>query len=135
MVGCRIGDAIARRLNFRAGELSSNMSDLAQKECMACNGGVPPLKGNDLARLAQELGHEWKVVNEHHLEREYKFENFRQALDFTNKVGELAEQQNHHPDIYLAWGKVKLTLWTHKIDGLTESDFVFAAKVNQVGKG
>lgn len=107
------------------------MNELAQKDCVPCKGGVPPLKGNDLARLAQELGAGWRVVNEHHLEREFKFENFRKALDFTNKVGKLAEQQNHHPDIYLAWGKVKLTLWTHKIDGLTESDFVFAAKVNQ----
>jgi 4a-hydroxytetrahydrobiopterin dehydratase len=107
------------------------MAELAQKDCVPCKGGVPPLKGTDLARLAQEFGEGWRVINEHHLEREFKFENFRQALDFTNKVGELAEQQNHHPDIYLAWGKVKLTLWTHKIDGLTESDFVFAAKVNQ----
>lgn len=88
------------------------------------------LKGNDLARLAQEIGADWRIINDHHLEREYKFENFRKALDFTNKVGELAEQQNHHPDIYLAWGKVKLTLWSHEADGLTENDFVFAAKVN-----
>jgi 4a-hydroxytetrahydrobiopterin dehydratase len=111
------------------------MSELAQKDCVPCKGGVPPLKGNDLARLTQQLGEGWRVLNEHHLEREYKFENFRKALDFTNKVGELAEQQNHHPDIYLAWGKVKLTLWTHKIDGLTESDFVFAAKVDENAKG
>jgi 4a-hydroxytetrahydrobiopterin dehydratase len=110
------------------------MSELAQKDCVPCKGGVPPLKGNDLARLTQQLGEGWRVINEHHLEREFKFENFRKALDFTNKVGELAEQQNHHPDIYLAWGKVKLTLWTHKIDGLTESDFVFAAKVDEKAK-
>ncbi len=110
------------------------MADLAQKDCVPCRGGVPPLKESDLTRLAQELGESWHVVNEHHLEREYKFENFRKALDFTNQVGELAEQQNHHPDIYLAWGRVKLTLWTHKIDGLTESDFVFAAKVDQAAK-
>jgi 4a-hydroxytetrahydrobiopterin dehydratase len=108
------------------------MSDLARKNCVPCKGGLPPLKGNDLALLARELGEGWRVINDHHLEREYKFENFRKALDFTNQVGELAEQQNHHPDIYLAWGRVKLTLWTHKIDGLTESDFVFAAKVNQM---
>jgi 4a-hydroxytetrahydrobiopterin dehydratase len=108
------------------------MSNLATKECVPCKGGVPALKGDDLARLASQLAEGWRVVNEHHLEREYKFENFRKALDFTNKVGELAEQQNHHPDFYLAWGKVKLTLWTHKIDGLTESDFVFAAKVDQL---
>lgn len=111
------------------------MGDLAQKQCGPCQGGVAPLKGGDLSRLEKELGGGWLVINEHHLERDFKFDNFRKALDFTNKVGELAEQQNHHPDIYLAWGKVKLTLWTHKIDGLTESDFVFAAKVNQIAPG
>ncbi len=83
-------------------------------------------------RLAGELGGGWHVVEEHHLERTYEFKNFREALAFTNKVGELAEEVQHHPDIYLAWGKVKLTLWTHKIDGLTEGDFVFAAKVNKL---
>src|SRR5580658_8405440 len=108
------------------------MSDLAQKECVPCKGGIPPLAGHDLARLAQQVNAGWRVVNEHHLERDFKFQDFRQALQFTNRVGELAEAQNHHPNIYLAWGKVKLTLWTHKIDGLTESDFVFAAKVDQL---
>jgi 4a-hydroxytetrahydrobiopterin dehydratase len=108
------------------------MTALAEKECVPCKGGVPPVKGQDLARLKEQLNSNWKVVNEHHLEREYKFKDFREALDFTNKVGELAEAQGHHPDIYLAWGKVKLTMWTHKIDGLTESDFVFAAKVDQL---
>ena len=109
------------------------MTALAEKECVPCKGGVPPLKGEELSRLARQLNAGWQVLNEHHLEREYKFNNFREALDFTNKVGELAEAQGHHPDIYLAWGKVKLTLWTHKIDGLTESDFVFAAKVDRLG--
>jgi 4a-hydroxytetrahydrobiopterin dehydratase len=111
------------------------MSDLAQKQCVACKGGVPPLAGDELARLGRELDAGWRTVNEHHLEREFKFPNFLQALQFTNRVGELAEAQNHHPDIYLAWGKVKLTLWTHKIDGLTESDFIFAAKVDQLPTG
>ncbi len=111
------------------------MAELAQKECVPCKGGVPPLKGDQLVMLAQEVGDGWRVIGEHHLEREFKFQDFRAALDFTNRVGELAEQQNHHPDIYLAWGKVKLTLWTHKIDGLTESDFVFAAKVNKLFSG
>jgi 4a-hydroxytetrahydrobiopterin dehydratase len=104
--------------------------ELAAKECIPCKGGVPPLKGEELARLASQLGNGWQVVNEHHLEKEYKFPNFRDALAFTNRVGELAEQQKHHPDIYLAWGKVRLTIWTHKIDGLTESDFILAAKVD-----
>jgi len=92
---------------------------------------VPPLKGDALKKLAGQRGNEWKVVQEHHLEKEYKFKNFREALDFTNRVGEVAEKENHHPDIYLAWGKVKTTLWTHKIDGLTESDFVMAAKIEK----
>ena len=108
------------------------MAALTEKECVPCKGGAPPLKGNELARLAGELKGGWRVVQEHHLEKEYPFKNFREALDFTNRAGELAEAQGHHPDIYLAWGKVKLTLWTHKIDGLTESDFIFAAKVDNL---
>ena len=107
------------------------MSVLAQKTCIPCKGGVPPLKGEDLDALQEKLGNDWQINNEHHLEKEYIFADFRQALDFTVKVGEVAENQGHHPDIYLAWGKVKLTIWTHKIDGLTESDFVFAAKADQ----
>ncbi len=108
------------------------MSELAAKECIPCKGGVPPLRGKELQGLLKELGGGWRVVDEHSLEKEYLFKNFRQALDYTNKVGELAEAQGHHPDIYLAWGKVKLTLWTHKIDGLTESDFIFAAKADRL---
>jgi 4a-hydroxytetrahydrobiopterin dehydratase len=115
--------------------VSVKLEEMAVKECVPCKSGRPPLKGDELARFARPLGEEWKVIGEHHLEREFKFEDFRGALDFTNRVGELAEQQNHHPDIYLAWGKVKLTLWTHKIDGLTESDCVFAAKVNKLFPG
>ena len=106
------------------------MSKLATKQCVPCRGGVPPLKGDELRDLQTQLDAEWNVVDEHHLEREYRFDDFRQALDFTVKVGEMAEEQGHHPDVYLAWGKVKLTIWTHKIDGLTESDFVFAARAD-----
>ena len=105
-------------------------SELAQKECVPCRGGVPPLKGTDLTLLLEKLGGGWDIAGEHHLEKEYKFQNFREALDFTNRVGEIAEAQGHHPDIYLAWGKVKITLWTHKINGLTESDFILAAKAD-----
>ena len=106
------------------------MTTLAEKECVPCKGGVPPLHGEALENLARQLAGGWQVVNGHHLEKEYKFKNFAEALAFTNRVGELAESQGHHPDIYLAWGLVKLTIWTHKIDGLTESDFVFAAKAD-----
>ena len=108
------------------------MSDLAALECVPCKGGTPPLKGSELRELQARLGNDWHVVDDHHLEKEFRFKNFREALDFTNRVGELAEAQGHHPDIYVAWGKVRLTVWTHKIDGLTESDFVFAAKSDQV---
>jgi len=107
------------------------MSELAAGTCIPCRGGVPSLKGKELVVLQKKLANDWEVINEHHLEKEYLFSNFRKALDFTNKVGEMAEIQNHHPDIHLAWGKVKLTIWTHKIDGLTESDFIFAAKADQ----
>ncbi len=106
--------------------------DLAKKECVPCKGGVPPLKGEELTKLGEELGNDWQVIDEHHLEKEWEFPDFQTALDFTNKIGELAEQNGHHPDIYLAWGKVKITMWTHKIDGLTESDFVLAAKIDEL---
>jgi 4a-hydroxytetrahydrobiopterin dehydratase len=106
------------------------MNALAEKECVSCKEATTPLKGAELDKLKRQLDGGWQLVKEHHLEREYKFKDFREALDFTNKVGELAESQGHHPDIFLAWGKVKLTMWTHKVDGLTESDFVFAAKVD-----
>ena len=108
------------------------MPALAEKECAAYQGAVAALKGSELTKMKLELDGGLQVVKEHHLEKEYKFKDFRQALDFTNKVGELAEAQGHHPDIYLAWGKVKIMIWTHKVDGLTESDFVLAAKIDQV---
>ena len=106
------------------------MSQLAQKVCGPCRGDVPPLKGDDLIQLEVELGGDWEVVDEHQLEKTYTFKNFVDALAFTNKVGELAEAAQHHPDIYLTWGKVKITLWTHKIDGLSENDFILAAKID-----
>jgi 4a-hydroxytetrahydrobiopterin dehydratase len=106
------------------------VAGLAQKECIPCKGGVPPLQGEAIGRLLGELGGGWQVIEAHHLEKAYTFPDFVQALAFTNRVGELAEAQGHHPDIHLAWGKVRLTIWTHKIDGLTESDFVFAAKAD-----
>jgi 4a-hydroxytetrahydrobiopterin dehydratase len=107
-------------------------SELADRECVPCKGGIPPLKGRALADLHTRLGNEWAVVDDHHLEREFRFRNFRQALDFANRVGELAESVNHHPDLLVAWGKVRVTLWTHKIGGLSETDFVFAAKTDRL---
>lgn len=110
------------------------MTDLANKTCVPCRGGIPPLKGKELADIHRQLPEfaHWTVVNEHHLQREYKFSDFRSALAFVNHVGELAEQQGHHPDILLAWGKVGITIWTHAVDGLTESDFILAAKIDRL---
>jgi len=105
---------------------------LADRECVPCRGGVPPLKGAKLKELEMQLGGGWAVIDEHHLEKEFAFDDFRGALGFTNRVGQLAESVGHHPDIHLAWGKVRVTVWTHKIDGLSESDFVLAAKVDRL---
>jgi 4a-hydroxytetrahydrobiopterin dehydratase len=106
------------------------MCALRDKECIPCKGGVPPLKGDELVALFEELGSGWTLVEEHHLEKEYTFKDFREALAFTNQVGELAEAQAHHPDLELSWGRVRVSIWTHKIDGLTENDFVFADKTD-----
>jgi 4a-hydroxytetrahydrobiopterin dehydratase len=105
-------------------------SPLAAKTCVPCRGGHPPLRGAEITGLLEQLGGGWRVVDEHHLEKDYRFKNFAEALAFTDRVGAIAEEQGHHPDIYLAWGKVQLKIWTHKINGLTESDFVYAAKAD-----
>ncbi len=102
---------------------------LAKETCVPCRGGVPALHGEALQALADELGGGWQVVDEHHLEKAFVFPDFAQALAFTNRVGAIAEEQGHHPDIHLAWGSVRVMIWTHAIDGLTRSDFVLAAKI------
>ena len=81
--------------------------------------------------MAALLGGGWRVVDEHHLEKAYAFDDFRQALDFTNRVGDIAEAEGHHPDVHLGWGRVTLTIWTHKIDGLTDIDFILAARADE----
>jgi 4a-hydroxytetrahydrobiopterin dehydratase len=104
---------------------------LADKECIPCKGGVAALKGAELMALQSEVPG-WEVVNEHHLQRLYKFPDFKKALEFVNRAGAIAEEQGHHPDLLLKWGKVEVTVFTHKIDGLTESDFILAAKIDRV---
>ena len=104
---------------------------LADKQCVPCRGGVPSLKGDALETLKAEVPG-WQVVDEHHLVKTYPFPDFRTALDFVNKAGAIAEEQGHHPDLLLSWGKVEAKIWTHKVDGLTESDFILAAKLDQI---
>lgn len=106
--------------------------DLAGQKCVPCKGGIPPLKGDQLKDYENQLGPGWDIIEEQFLEKEFKFKNFRQALEFTNKVGELAEQEGHHPDIYLAWGKVRIRIMTHKIGGLHQNDFILAAKIDTI---
>ena len=107
------------------------MSDLADLQCVPCRGGVPPLPGAEIVKLLRQL-EGWQAVNEHHLQKTYRFKDFRESLEFVNRIGALAEQQGHHPDICFGWGKADVTIWTHKIDGLTESDFVLAAKIDKL---
>jgi 4a-hydroxytetrahydrobiopterin dehydratase len=109
------------------------MSSLAAKTCVPCRGGTPPLKGEDLS-LFQKQVDGWTIVEEHHITKAFNFPDFRGALRFVSCIGELAEEQGHHPDICLAWGRVEITTWTHKINGLTESDFILAAKIDQLYK-
>jgi 4a-hydroxytetrahydrobiopterin dehydratase len=106
------------------------VSELAKKRCVPCKSGTPPLTGKPLQDLLGQLGNDWKVVDAHHLEKEYRFKDFVSALAFTNRVGGIAEEQGHHPDIHLSWGKVRLTIWTHSINGLSESDFILGARAD-----
>lgn len=106
--------------------------DLSKKNCTPCKKGTAPLKDEPLAQLYRKLDKGWLVIDEHHLEKDYLFNNFREALEFTNKLGEIAELEGHHPDIILSYGKVKIQLWTHRINGLSENDFILAAKYDNV---
>ncbi len=114
--------------------MTEKLENLADQTCVPCRGGVPPMKGVELQRI-RKLVPQWNVVKEHHLTRNFTFPDFKQALDFVNRVGDVAERQGHHPDILLAWGKAEVTLWTHKIDGLTQSDFIMAAKIDRLYSG
>lgn len=105
------------------------MSDLVKKHCVPCRKGSPPLKGDALRPFAEQLPF-WRVVEEHHLLKTFLFPDFAQALQFVNQIGALAEQEGHHPDLCLSWGQVDAKIFTHKIDGLSESDFILAAKID-----
>lgn len=106
-------------------------SELARKKCMPCQGGVPPLNADEIVPLLNQL-EGWEVVDNHHLVKHFTFPDFVSALEFVNRVGDVAESEGHHPDIHLTWGKVGIQLFTHKIDGLTESDFILAAKTDEL---
>jgi 4a-hydroxytetrahydrobiopterin dehydratase len=111
--------------------LADATRELANKECKPCKGDVPPLRGKELQDLHGQLNSGWKVLGQRQLEKEYKFKDYDESTAFCNAVADIAKEQNHHPDILLTYNTVKVTIWTHKINGLTESDFVFAAKCEQ----
>jgi 4a-hydroxytetrahydrobiopterin dehydratase len=111
------------------------MESLAGRRCVPCHGGVPRLTGAEVEPLLAQL-RGWRVVDEHHLSKRYEFANFADALDFVNRVGRVAETEGHHPDVSFGWGYAELTLYTHAIGGLSESDFILAAKIDEVdGEG
>ena len=107
------------------------MESLSDKHCVPCHGGVPRLKGEEIEPLLAQL-EGWRVVEGHHLSKEYEFTNFAAALAFVNRVGEVAEGEGHHPDIEFGWGYARLKIYTHAIDGLSESDFILAARIDAV---
>ena len=108
---------------------------LADQQCVPCRGGVPPLEPAKVQELLGQVDPGWSLNADGHIERLYEFPDFAAALDFVNKVGAIAEEEGHHPDLYLAWGRCKVEIWTHKIKGLTESDFYLAAKADRVFTG
>ena len=107
------------------------MTTLSAKSCVPCKGGVPPLTHEQIIPLLDEL-RGWEVLENHRLVKSYDFPDFITALAFVNSIGEIAEDEGHHPDISLTWGKVGLQIYTHKINGLTESDFILAAKIDEL---
>ncbi len=110
------------------------MSDLSKKKCIPCSEGAPPLKEEEIRELQKSIDNAWSVEDNKQLKRTFKRKNFQEALDLTNEIGAIAEEEGHHPDIQLSWGKVVVTLWTHKIKGLHENDFILAAKIDQLTK-
>jgi 4a-hydroxytetrahydrobiopterin dehydratase len=110
------------------------MSKLADSKCATCETATQPIDPQSASALLTELGGGWRIEQNHHLEKTFEFKDFRQALNFTNQIGEIAESFGHHPDIYLTWGKVRLQIFTHKVNGLTKDDFVLAAKFEEARK-
>ena len=111
------------------------MSDLASRTCEPCRSGAIPLRGREIQDLLAQIDTDWECVDQHHLRREFRFRNFAEALEFTNRIGAVAEEQFHHPDMHISWGRVALEIWTHKVGGLLEADFVFAAKCDRLYAG
>lgn len=108
---------------------------LAQRHCEPCHGGTPRIQGAELQRFMDRLGPPWELRDGHHLEGDFSFSDFMGALRFTNRLGALAEAEGHHPEVTVTWGRATVRIWTHAIDGLSENDFILAAKAGGLGEG
>jgi len=109
-----------------------NACDLSKRVCIPCAGGVPLLGPLVREALLDQLDDGWYIVDEHHLRRAYDFPDFLGALAFVNQVGEVAEAVGHHPELQLGWGHATVEIWTHAINGLSEADFILAAKIDNL---
>ncbi len=123
--------------------MTQSNCNLIEKSCIPCRGGTPALSKAESQVLLAELQHleletsaeknkSWKIEKNHHLLKEYHFSNFLQALQRVNEIGKIAEQESHHPELQFSWGYLKVKVWTHKIEGLTENDFILAAKIEEL---
>ncbi len=106
--------------------------DLHQKKCIPCQGGIPPLTALEIEPYIRQIHDDWKLIADHHIERVFSFNDFKSALEFVNQAGGICEEEDHHADFELSWGRVKIMIWTHKIDGLNEADFILAAKIDNI---
>lgn len=127
----RFTEKIHRNRDFKM-DNPIKTSELSQRQCTPCRVGSKPLTEPALSHYHQHLTDGWQIIEGRRLEKFFNFKNFKEALEFTNKVGALAEEQQHHPDITLSWGKVRIQLWTHAIDGLHENDFILAAGIDRL---
>lgn len=109
--------------------------ELASRRCKPCDAGTPPLQGEEARRLLEWIGVQWDLVDDHHLTARFKFDDFADALAFTNRVGAVADREGHHPEVCLTWGRATVRIWTHAIDGLSDNDFILAAKIDQLYEG
>lgn len=109
------------------------MNDLTKKHCVPCEGGTPPLSDEKEDEFIKQIA-EWILLRDgtHKITRQFKFENFKKAMGFVNKVADLAEEEGHHPDIKIVYNKVQLDLFTHAVGGLSENDFIMASKINKI---
>lgn len=111
--------------------MTTDSCELADRDCVPCRGGVPPMERDEAEKMLTQLSDNWSLNAAGHLERTYPFSDFMGALNFANAIGAIAEEQGHHPDLYVAWGRCGIEIWTHKINGLAEADFILAAKADR----